>query len=295
MLRGNWSSTITSARQLRASCFQSSRLPPAASSWSVSKRSRISRSNSGSFVNHASRNSPYPGSFARPNQKSRTSSTLVVMGHTSLGAANHRYILRLAGEGAAFETGAIAAKHPDLGDDLRDQLPIVEHPHRRVLRDRHRHRACLPGDRGCRHVPAAQPQGDVEAVGDRVNVARSREHHALIRDHEGPVELGELLQGLAHVRVVYVLALVGVAEQWVQDHGLGALHDFLGVADDEERPDLASLPSFARDLDRARPRLLEPPHVLPAPLKADLLEQLQLVLHANLAVLAVPSDGPRIA
>src|SRR5215211_512365 len=127
MLRGNWSSTITSARQLRASCFQSSRLPPAASSWSVSKRSRISRSNSGSFVNHASRNSPYPGSSSRPNQKSRTSSTLVGIGSASLGTADHRYVLRLAGEGLALETGAVAAQHPDLGYDLRDQLPIIEH------------------------------------------------------------------------------------------------------------------------------------------------------------------------
>src|SRR5215211_3493218 len=245
MLRGNWSNRITSARQLRASCFQSSSLPAPASSWRVSKRSRISRSNSGSFLNHASRNSPYPGSPSRPNQNSRTSSTLVVIGSTSLGTADHRYILRLAGEGPALETGAVSAKHPDLGYDLRDQLPVVEHPHRRVLRDRHRHRARVLGDRGCRHVPAAQPQGDVEAVGDRVYVAGRREHHALIRDHESPVELGELLQGLAHVRVVYALALVGVTEQWVQDHGPGASQDGLGVADDEERPELASLPSCA--------------------------------------------------
>ncbi len=72
-------------------------------------------------------------------------------------------------------------------------------------------------------MTAAEPERQVEVVRGGVDVAGRREDHAGVRDHEGAVELGQLLDRLAHVRVVYLLALVGVSLQGVEDQGLGAL------------------------------------------------------------------------
>src|SRR3712207_8673789 len=54
----------------------------------------------------------------------------------------------------------------------------------------------------------------------------------------------------------------------VEDQGFRVLQDLLRVADHEERPDLAPLPSLARDLDRERHGLFEHKRVHFAPLGA---------------------------
>jgi len=179
----------------------------------------------------------------------------------------------LSGEGRALELGAVAVEHPDLRDDLRDEFPVVKHPHHRALRDRDRYGVCVPGDGGGGHVPAPETQGDVQVVGGRVYVAGRREDDALVGDHEGPVELGELLEGLANIRIVDALFLVGMASQGVQDQGPGGLQHRVRVADNEEGTDLASLSALAGDLHGERDGLLEYARVHPALLRADLLDQ----------------------
>ena len=99
-------------------------------------------------------------------------------------------------------------------------------------------------------MAAAQPERQVQVFRGGVYVAGGGEHHARVRDQEGPVELGQLLYGLPHVGVLYLLALVGVPVQRVEDQGFGSLYDLARVANDEERPDLAPLAALARDLDR---------------------------------------------
>src|SRR5918997_761374 len=91
----------------------------------------------------------------------------------SFGAAHHGQLVAAAAgrRGETFEVRAVAAEHPELGRYLRDELTVVEDPHHRALRD---------DDAG-------------------------------VRDHERPVELGELFEGLADVRVGDVLGLFGVA------------------------------------------------------------------------------------
>jgi hypothetical protein len=53
------------------------------------------------------------------------------------------------------------------------------------------------------------------------------------------------------------------------------LEHYLGVADDEEGADLSSLPPFTCDLDREVYHPSERPVVHPAPLGADLIEQVR--------------------
>jgi hypothetical protein len=62
-------------------------------------------------------------------------------------------------------------------------------------------------------VAAAKSQGYHQVVRDRVDVTSRREDHTLVRYNERPVQLGKLFERLAQVRVVYALALVGVAVQ----------------------------------------------------------------------------------
>src|SRR5215218_3938287 len=206
-------------------------------------------SKSGSLRNHSSRKRPYSGSSSLPNQNSRTSPAL-------LGTADDRYVFVAAGEGPALHAAAVALYHPQLGHDLRDQLAVVEHPDHGALRDDHGNRARLLGDGGAGHVAASQPERQVQVVGGGVDVAGRREHHAGVRDQEGAVQLGQLLYGLPHVVVLYLLALVRVPLQRGEDQGFGSLCDLARVADDEERPDLPPLPALARDLDRERDGLL---------------------------------------
>src|SRR5829696_8885237 len=139
-------------------------------------------------------------------------------------------------------------------------------------------------------MTAAESERQVEAVRGGVYVAGRREHNARVRDQEGAVELGQLLDRLARVRVLYMLIRVGVAQQRVQDHGLRALYDSARVADDEERPDLAPLPSLARYLDRERDGLLEHLCVDLPLLAADLLEYLCLP-HFDQPPLCLVSTG----
>src|SRR5215203_3727919 len=108
-------------------------------------------------------------------------------------------------------------------------------------------------------------------VRDRVDVASRREDHTLVRYHKRPVKLGELFESLAHVRVFYALALVGVSVQRIEDHGPRVLEDRLRVAHYEEGADLASLPPLASDLDREVHHPSERPVVHPAPLGANLV------------------------
>src|ERR671920_2546983 len=162
-------------------------------------------------------------------------------------------------------------QYPQLRDDLRNKLSVVEHPHRRALRDSHRHGVRSARYRGCGNVAATEPQGQLYVVRDRVDVASRRENHTLIRYHERPVELGELFEHLVQVRVFYALALVGVAVQRIEDHGSRVLEDCLRVAHHEEGADLAPLPPLASDLDREVYHPSERPIVHPAPLGANLL------------------------
>src|SRR5919107_6452253 len=222
-------------------------------------------SKSGSLRNHSSRKRPYSGSSSLPNQNSRTSPAL-------LGTADDRYVFVAAGEGPALHAAAVALYHPQLGHDLRDQLAIVEHPDHGALRDDHGNRARLLGYRSSGHVAAPQPERQVQVVGGGVYVAGRREHHARVRDQKSAVQLGQLLYGLPHVVVFYLLVLIGVALQGVQDQGLRPPHHLARVPDHKERPDLASLAALARYLDRQRDGLLEHPGVDPALLRADLLE-----------------------
>src|SRR5215212_10803217 len=126
---------------------------------------------------------------------------------------------------------------------LRHELSVVEHPHRRALRDRHGLSSARYGGGG--HVAAAEPQVQLQVLGGRVDVASPRENHTPVRYHERPVELGELFKSLAQVWVFYALALVGVAVQGIEDHGPGVPQDRLRVAHHEEGADLAPLPSRA--------------------------------------------------
>src|SRR3954451_12297920 len=144
----------------------------------------------------------------------------------------------------------VSAQQPQLRYDLRDELPVVEHPHRRALRYHNGHGLRSARYGGCGHVAAAEPQRQPQVVGRRVDVACRREDHPLVRYYERPVELGELLERLAHVLVFYALALVGVAVQRIEDHGPRSLEDRLGVTHDEEGSYLASLPPLAGDLHR---------------------------------------------
>src|SRR4029453_13679771 len=107
-----------------------------------------------------------------------------------------------------------------------------------------------------------------EVVRDRIEVAGPGDNHALVRDHESPVELGELLYGLAHVRVVQALTLVGGPGQRVQDERPRAPDDLLGVSHHEEGADLAPLPALTRDLHSELHDFLERLRVAPAPLGA---------------------------
>src|SRR5919112_6830756 len=108
-------------------------------------------------------------------------------------------------------------------------------------------------------------------VGCSVDVASRREHHTIVRYHERPVELGELFEYLAQVRVFYALALVGMAVQRIEDHGSRVLEDCLRVAHHKEGADLASLSALASDLDREVYHSSERPVVHAAPLGANLV------------------------
>src|SRR5829696_9564843 len=106
-------------------------------------------------------------------------------------------------------------------------------------------------------------------------IRASRDDYALVGEYESPVELGELLDGLAHVRVVQALLLVGMPGQRVQDQGPRVPDDLLGVSHHEERADLAPLSALARDLHRELHDFLERPRINPAPLGADLVERIR--------------------
>src|SRR5215218_10253908 len=141
-------------------------------------------------------------------------------------------------------------------------------------------------------MAAAQPERQVEAVGSGVDVAGGREYHARVRDEEGAVELGQLLDGLPHVGVLYLLVLVGVSLQRVEDQGFGPFHDLGRVADDEERPDLSTLTTLAGDLDRQRDGLFEHLRVYVVLYGADLLVHLRLS-HRDQPPFSLASTGNR--
>src|SRR5215216_7059314 len=110
----------------------------------------------------------------------------------------------------AIKVRTMPTQYPELRDDLRNKLSVIEHPHRRALRDRHRHGVRSARYRGGSYVAAAKPQWQLQVVRGRVDVASRREDHTLIRYHERPVQLGKLFERLAQVRILYALALVGV-------------------------------------------------------------------------------------
>src|ERR687897_2623134 len=78
-----------------------------------------------------------------------------------------------------------------------------------------------------------------------------------------------------------------MAGQGIECEGTRAPQHLLGVADNEERTDLAPLAALAGDLDRQSHRLLQNPGVHPAPLAADLLKQTLLQVQVLTSVLTV--------
>src|SRR5215216_6868037 len=99
-----------------------------------------------------------------------------------------------------MEVRTIPTQYPEFRDNLRDELSVVEHPHRRALRDRHGVRSARY--RGGSNVAATKPQGHLQVVRYRVDIASRREDHTLVRYHERPVQLGELFERLAQVHLL---------------------------------------------------------------------------------------------
>ena len=72
--------------------------------------------------------------------------------------------------------------------------------------------------------------------------------YAVIADDKRPIELCQLLDGLAHVGVIEVAQLLGVAGQRIEDHRPRLREHRLRIADDEQRADLAAFATLARQL-----------------------------------------------
>src|SRR5215218_5498177 len=70
-------------------------------------------------------------------------------------------ISSLATHPRAIKVRSIPTQYPQLRDDLRDKLSVVEHPNRRALRDRHRHGVRSARYGGGSNVAAAQPKGQL--------------------------------------------------------------------------------------------------------------------------------------
>ena len=147
------------------------------------------------------------------------------------------------------EVGGIAPQHPQLRQDLGDDLAPVEHPHDGALRG---HDGDGPGaerDRGAGHVAAPEPERDVYALRRGVDVARGRHRHAVVGDDEAAVELGELFDGLAEGRIGDAPRLVWVAVEGIEHERTALGKHGVRIPNDEEGPDLPPLPPLPRDLD----------------------------------------------
>src|SRR6056297_4093870 len=148
----------------------------------------------------------------------------------------------------ATDLRAELAQHPELGHDLRHELAPIEDAHHRALRHDDRHRAGVTADRGGRHVTTAQAQRQLDPLRARGEVAAGSDGDPVARHDEGAVELRELLERLAYVRIDDLLRLVGVTLERVQDQRSRARQHRSVVVDREQRADLASLAPFAGQL-----------------------------------------------
>jgi len=122
-------------------------------------------------------------------------------------------------------------------------------------------------------VTAAQSERERDIPGRGVDVAAGGQDDPLVRDDEGPVELGQLLDRLAQVGVVDVALALRMPHQGVKDETAGVRHDGLGVGDDEHRPHLPALAPLPRDLHGQEDDLLQRLVVDPAGIRENVLEK----------------------
>src|SRR5215211_3612531 len=67
----------------------------------------------------------------------------------------------LATHPRAIKVRTIPTQYPQLRDDLRDELSVIEHPNRRALRDRNRHGVRSARYGGGSNMAATKPQGQL--------------------------------------------------------------------------------------------------------------------------------------
>ena len=94
-----------------------------------------------------------------------------------------------------------------------------------------------------------RPLGRVSPRHRRVDQAAGGFDRAVAGHDEGTVELGDLLDRLAHAEVADVALLAKVALERVEPQLAGPGHHVAGIADDDQRADGLSLAALAADLD----------------------------------------------
>ena len=77
--------------------------------------------------------------------------------------------------------------------------------------------------------------------------ARGRQHDALGRNDDRPVELGNFLDPFAHPRVVQVALFAAVAADRIETGRMAAGQHLARIADDEQRAHRLALAPFAAD------------------------------------------------
>ena len=91
--------------------------------------------------------------------------------------------------------------HPDLGNDLANQLSMTEKSNKRTLGNHNTHCAGNSTHLGRGKVTAAESQRHVYLCGHSIEVAAHGKENSFAANHESAVQLGQFFDGSAEIKV----------------------------------------------------------------------------------------------
>src|SRR5207253_3311098 len=114
--------------------------------------------------------------------------------------------------------------------------------------DGDRHRFRFAADGSGRPVPRPQSFAEGDAFGEYVQIHASRFRHAVPSYEDCPLQLGYVLDLLAHLAVADVALRFAVTPEWIEIDRPGHAQHLARVADHEHRADRLALAPLSADL-----------------------------------------------